>query len=304
MKTIQLNNYRIEVEATKVTIITNDAEGAKTYNTADQAIVNAYLAGLIHTEFNSYPYRKEGIWMVDSPENIKKELLHNRPGYVNGEILQKWFDKGEVHRIREIKADGIYRLSWDGFHWKTRDVVYMDKVDGEYEGNNGPQHNRNTLRMLEGFERIVQLIDRKANVTLGFPTKKDEYMTNVLETLNLLADGKEAEARKHYNEGARKANARGGFARVVAKNKKEPVVLTGEETVLAFREGDTELTPTLYSELFGATIFLVEGGDNGVNGNVIPFIYTPTEVNAADVYGFIQMRKARVFVQAEAPAVE
>lgn len=288
-KTIQLDSIRLIVEDTLTKIVVNEAEDAPSVSTVDQTIVRAYLSGLVHNQFGSYPYRKDGIWFADDPKNIEDTLMHNKPGLVNGVVLAKWAAEGKVRRMREIKPDVIYRLTWTGLHYKTHDVVFVPFVDGEYEGLNGPRHDRNTLSMLEGFARWELTMKKNTNVVLGYPESKDPYYDKVTHTLELIANGDMEGAKKHYNEGAEKAQLRGAFTRLTKKNEEKPLPpLTGKETVIVLN-GEAE-EETLLSELFGKTIFLSR------NNNTMPFTYFPEAANAGVIYRLIKQQKASVVV--------
>lgn len=297
MKTLQLNNnndsYRLEIEDTKVTLVTTDEEDAKVYNvTTDNAISNSFLAGFVADGFGRYPIRKDGMWLRAELDEIEDELFDARSGYVTGDALNAMIKAGRtVHREKEIVVadDVYYRLTWDGLAWKTNDVVWMKPVAGEYRGNGGPLHNRNAIRMINGFARIKNALAKPANVLIGF-NPDDSYQSKIVETLSLMADGDMEGARKAYAAAAESNKSVAVFNRT----KEEDVTLTGEEEVSVVK-GD-ELVTMLLTELFGTTCLLITGGDNGVNGIPEPRVWYPQDGVAGRFYTTIQKRKARVVV--------
>lgn len=261
--------------------------------TSDARTVKAIASAISATMFDRYTHQIEGkLYLHDAPAVIEDSMKDNNTGYIIGELLSEWRDQGKVGRTREITPHEWYRLGWNGVRYFSQDVTYQEYEEGEYEGVGGPKHNRNALRMLDGFNLLNKASRKGVNITLRWCADLDEYMNKVLTNVELINEGKVEEATENYRAGAATAKARGTMARV--KHGETKSVFKGIVLVLK----GTEVTETELATLIGkSTMVMVEG--NGVDkGITLPFTYDLETMDDLTDFGefYARQRKPRLIV--------
>lgn len=90
-------------------------------------------------------------FLLKDKEMIPAIPLQGNLGYVSGSRLADLFP-GFSLRGGNLNANGVYRITWDGFNVIAREVIYEAYVQGEGETQ---KHDRSALRLYKGSQILV-----------------------------------------------------------------------------------------------------------------------------------------------------
>lgn len=256
--TFNFNGFTV-TRKTNTLLITAGEESTKKYwYTDDLKIVNSMIAGINALSTNHFAEMiHASLYLHKTMEEIKATPFYENAGYAYARYLPVLDEQGLLRRERDVKPGALYRLDWDGFGFKTAEVVYKKYEKGEYEGVGGPKHNRNTLSLIEGIQRVKNTVANGANVELGVLLMNQEYLNKILSGWTLICKGKAEEAKVQRNNAITGARVKGAIERIqkLAETKPELVKeLNDGVSTLRMWDGTKNGVQTPVEELFGKTV--------------------------------------------------